>query len=240
MNRELRYIYLKLRFSLLVAGIMTVTMVLQEYYHLPLAYYGIYPRHTEGLWGILFAPFLHSSWGHFFSNFFPIIALLFLMETFYNRVSLLATLGISFLTGVLVWLFARHSFHIGASGVVYGLISFLFWSGIFRGNRRSIILSLVVLTAYSSYFDGMQPREGISWESHLYGALAGVFFAFALKNIKEEGEEVDKDDYQQEKTPFLLPDTFVYTRAQRAAIIAEEMRRQEELRRAAEEGFNTL
>lgn len=238
MNRELRYIYVKLRFALLVAGLMSFAMILQEYYKIPLAYYGIYPRHTEGLWGILFAPFLHSSWGHFFSNFFPIIALLFLMETFYTRVSLLASLGMAFLTGVLVWLFARHSFHIGASGLVYALISFLFWSGIFRGNRRAIILSLVVLTAYSSYFDGMQPREGISWESHLYGAISGVIFAFALKNIKEEGEDSGTEEISSDKTPFLAPDTFLLTRAQRAAIIAEEMRRQEELRRAAEEGYN--
>lgn len=219
---------------------MTLTMVLQQYYHLSLAYYGIYPRETEGLWGILFAPFLHANWQHFFSNIFPIIALLFMMEAFYPRVSRLASLGIAFLTGVLVWLFARNSYHIGASGLVYGLISFLFWSGIFRGNRRSIILSLVVLTAYSSYFDGMQPRQGISWESHLFGALAGMFFAFVLKTVKEAGEEIAEVDYGVIKTHFLPRDAFEYTREQRAAMLAEALRREEELRRAAEEGFNTL
>lgn len=220
---------------MLLAGIMTVTMVLQEFYGVSLARLGIYPRHAEGLWGILFAPFLHSGWQHYFSNIFPIILLVFMMEAFYNKVSLLATLGISLVTGLLVWLFARHSFHIGASGLVYGLISFLFWSGIFRGNRRSMILSLVVLTAYSSYFDGMQPRQGISWESHLFGALSGVFFAFALKTIKEEGEDHAEATFSDEKTLFFPPDTFVYTKAQRAAMLEEEIMRQEALKRANEE-----
>jgi membrane associated rhomboid family serine protease len=220
-----------------MAGIMTLAMVLQEFYHISLTYYGIYPRHTEGLWGIVFAPFLHAGWGHFFSNIFPLIALLFMMEAFYPRVSKVGSLGITFLTGVLVWLFARHSYHIGASGLVYGLISFLFWSGIFRGNRRSIILSLVVLTAYSSYFDGMQPREGISWESHLFGALAGMFFAFVLKTVKEEGEEPTESDFGIEKSYFLPRDTFQYTKEQRAAMLAEALRREEEMRRAALEGL---
>ncbi|MBK8698639.1 MAG: rhomboid family intramembrane serine protease [Saprospiraceae bacterium] len=224
LEKDARYLLGKLRLSLLIAAIMTLLMVLQEFYGVKLAYYGIYPRHWVGVPGIFFSPFLHSSWGHFFSNLPPVIVLVLMMEVFYKRSSLFAMLGIMVTTGLMVWLMARTSFHIGASGMVYGLISFIFWSGLFRSNTRSIILSLIILTVYSSYFDGIKPREGISWESHLFGAFAGIIFAFVLKNIKEEGEDAEekRPPDAEDQTYFLPRDTFEYTKAQRAQMLAEE------------------
>jgi Rhomboid family len=125
----------------------------------------------------------------------------------------------------LVWLFAKeNTVHIGASGVVYGLIAFVFSSGIFRGNTRSIILSFIVLIAYSGYFEGLTPNEGISWQSHLYGALSGIIFAFITKNIEEEGEKEapELEGYRTPKKLFFATDTFELTKSERAILIEEQ------------------
>jgi len=82
------------------------------------------------------------------------------------------------ITGFSVWLFGRSVYHIGASGVVYGLISFIFWSGVFRRNLKSIVLALIVIILYSGYLGGIVPnKEGISWESHLLGGIVGIVVA---------------------------------------------------------------
>jgi hypothetical protein len=135
-------------------------------------------------------------------------------------------------TGLSVWLFARPVSHIGASGVVYGLVAFIFWNGIFRRSIRSIILAVVVTMLYSGMFMGILPQqEGISWESHLFGALVGVVTAYWFRGVLEDEEAevaaVDPfaDERGVEKVPFLPPDAFDKTKAQRQAE-AEELARQ--------------
>lgn len=108
-------------------------------------------------------------------------------------------LTIYVLTGLAVWLFGRQVYHIGASGVVYGLISFVFWSGVFRKNFKSIVLSLVIIILYSGYIEGVLPGEkGISWESHLLGAIVGVFVSFLVRNVKDEHELEERASYEDE------------------------------------------
>jgi membrane associated rhomboid family serine protease len=137
--------------------------------------YGIISRSNYGLRGIVTAPLVHGSWGHLISNTFPMFVLSGLLFYFYQRVAYRAFWLIYFATGIAVWLFARPVSHVGASGVVYGLVSFIFWNGIFRQSLRSIILALLVLFFYSGMFMGILPdQEGISWESHLIGSLAGT------------------------------------------------------------------
>ena len=97
--------------------------------------------------------------------------------------------------------------------MVYGLLSFVFWTGIFRGNIKSIVLSLVVTVLYSGYIWGILPvKEGVSWESHLYGALVGIVIAFALrKNIEvDEEKKVYSFEIEEEEEAqyFLDRDTF--------------------------------
>ncbi len=186
-----------------------------------LGHYGIYPRQVEGLRGIVLAPFLHSGWQHLFSNIVPMFLLSTLLEYFYKRVAKSVLFLVWLITGTLVWLFGReNTFHIGASGVVYGLIAFVFSSGMFRGNPRSIILSLLVLVMYSGYFEGLAPREGISWESHLYGAFSGLLLAFVFKNIKETAEEdLEHNESASVKSPFFAEDTFLITKVERARIL---------------------
>ncbi len=183
-----------------------------------LSHWGIYPRALDGLWGIVFSPFLHSGYQHLVSNSLPMLALLTITTLFYKRVAVSSLVIITMLTGFLVWLFARSTYHIGASGVVYGLVSFVFWTGVFRKNRKSIILSLVILTLFSGYFYGIVPdKEGISWESHLFGGFAGILTAFAFRSVIEEDEKPE-DPWANESTGthyFLPRDAFDLTKQER-------------------------
>lgn len=197
--------------------------------------YGIYPRTEWGLRGIVTSPLVHGSWAHLASNTLPLFVLSALSFYFYRKVALRAFWMIYFLTGIFVWLFARPVWHIGASGVVYGLVAFLFWNGIFRRSARSIILSLVVLFFYSGMFAGILPNEqGISWESHLLGGISGIIAAFWYKGEMEDEEVTRKnpfaDEQLREKQLFIPPGTFEKTKAQR---IAEAQAEAERLAREA-------
>ena len=143
-----------------------------------------------GLLGILFSPLIHGSFQHLISNSAPLFVLSAMILFFYRRVAVKSFVMIYLLTGTAVWLFARPVFHIGASGVVYGLLAFVFWSGIFRRNLKSIVLALIVTFLYSGYILGILPnQEGISWESHLMGGLVGLFVSFWYKDEVEHDEK---------------------------------------------------
>jgi membrane associated rhomboid family serine protease len=193
------------------------------------AAYGIMSRRIWGIPGIISGPMVHGSWKHLISNTFPLFVLAALSIYFYRKVAMRAFWLIYFMTGITVWLLARPVSHIGASGIVYGLVSFIFWNGIFRRSLRSIILALIVMLVYSGMFFGILPdQEGISWESHLLGSLAGIFASFWFKGELED-EEIEKDDpfameRNLEKQYFLPRDMFDKTKAQRAAE-AEEAER---------------
>ncbi len=116
---------------------------------------------------------------------------------------------------------ARYSYHIGASGVLYGLISFIFWSGIFRRNIRSIVLALIMILMYSGMIVGLFPdAEGqISWQSHLIGGVIGLILAFQYREILEPDELQHFEKFQfepeGEKQFFLERDTFEKTKSER-------------------------
>jgi hypothetical protein len=153
------------------------------------------------------------------------------MIFFYRKVALPSYIVIQLFTGFAVWIFARPSYHIGASGVVYGLVSFVFWSGVFRRNIKSIVLALIIVVMYSGYFYGILPnKEGVSWESHLFGGIVGIFTAFLFKNIQEEDEKEVVYSWEleeEEEGGYFLPrDIFEKTKEERR-IEAEIKRRQE-------------
>jgi len=181
--------------------------------------WGIFPRDWDGFIGIFTAPFIHSDWQHLMSNSLPMLMLMGIVMVFYKRVAIPSIIIITILTGFTVWLFARESYHIGASGVVYGLVAFLAWTGIFRRNLKSIILSLVILVMYGGYFHGIVPtKEGVSWESHLFGGMVGIFTAFLFMNVKEDDEAERHDPWANErgrKDFFFSPDTFEMTKEER-------------------------
>ena len=187
---------------------------------LNLAFLGVLPRKASGLVGILTAPLIHGDWQHLISNTIPLAAMSAMLFLFFRRVAVKTFLLVYLLSGIGVWLFGRpDTHHIGASGVVYGLISFVFWSGIFRRNLRSIVLALVILVMYSGYFAGIVPgEERISWESHLLGACAGIFLAWLYKSKIEPDEKVEPVVETAEPERYFLPrDTFDRTLAERRA-----------------------
>ncbi len=190
--------------------------------------FGIISRRVYGLRGLVTGPLVHGSWGHLISNTLPLLVLTWMMMYFYRRVAQQAFFAIYFLTGTAVWIFARPVSHIGASGVIYGLVAFIFWNGIFRRSMRSIILGVIVMLLYSGMFLGVLPdQEGISWESHLLGGLMGIAVSYYFRGQLEEGENEEKpdpfaDERGMERQPFLPRDIFEKTKTQREAEAAEK------------------
>jgi len=172
---------------------------------------GIIPRTYEGLMGIFTAPLIHGSWEHLFSNSVPLLILGGMTFLVYKRVATKAFFVIYILTGFLVWLFARGgTSHIGASGVVYGLVAFLFWNGVFRRNLQAVLISLCIMFLYSGMFYGVLPNQpGVSWESHLLGAFTGILASWMFrKQLQPEEERKPLELKDDPEKHFLPKDTF--------------------------------
>ncbi len=162
--------------------LMWLVYWLDEKYMLDLYRYGVLPQKLVGLFGVVTSPFVHGSLSHLVSNTFPIFFLGSGIAYFYPKTSNKMFLIAWIFTGFLVWLFGRQTFHIGASGVVYALAFFIFFSGLIRGHPQLIALSLLVAFLYGSLVWGMLPiEEHISWESHLYGGLVGLSGAIVFR-----------------------------------------------------------
>lgn len=144
--------------------------------------YGIYPRKTAALWGILCMPLLHSDWEHLLSNAIPLLILLAGMRYFYPTLTLKVFIWIYLLSGFWLWLGGRPSYHVGASALVYGLTVFLFFSGVFRKDARLMAFSMLVVFLYGGLVWGLLPYlEKISWEGHLFGSLAGLLMSMTFR-----------------------------------------------------------
>ncbi len=170
---------LAMRLSLLFIGILWAIFIIDNVFGLRLGQFGLRPRSVPGLVGIVTAPLLHANVQHILSNTLPMFismtATLYLYPNSALRVIPAVWLG----SGLLAWSFARPNLHIGASGLIYGLLAFVFVSGILRRDMRSISVSLLVGFLYGSMVWGVLPtRPQMSWEMHLTGAVVGVLMAF--------------------------------------------------------------
>lgn len=141
--------------------------------------FGIIPREINGLIGIPISPFIHANIFHIMSNTIPLLILLYVTVIFYKNKTLPALVFIISVGGALVWVFGRHSYHVGASGLIYGLVGFLIFYGIFKKAIVPLIISLLIGITYgTSMFIGLLPIfPGVSWEGHLFGGIAGVIAA---------------------------------------------------------------
>lgn len=161
---------------------------------------GIFPRTFSGLQGIVFSPFIHSNIEHLYNNSIPLLVLLAALRYFYRAQSL-AILGYGILfSGLITWIIGRDSYHIGASGLVYVLVSFIFFKGIQTKYYRLIALSLTVIVFYGSMIWYVFPNPStmgevsISWESHLSGLITGFFLSVLYKT--PEFKKVIKYDWE--------------------------------------------
>jgi len=173
----------KMFLAMIIPGIFIALMWLVKITELlldtDLSGLGIYPLTVKGLSGVIFSPFIHSDFNHLFSNSLPFFFLATALFYFYSEVALKVFSWTWFLTGLLVWLAGREAWHIGASGLVYGLASFLFFSGILRRHFRLTALSLLIVFLYGSMVWGIFPDvyKNVSWESHMLGFFSGVVLA---------------------------------------------------------------
>jgi len=146
--------------------------------------YGIYPQSLKGLRGVVFSPFIHGDTNHLANNSVPLVVLSACLLFFYREVAWKVLLVGTILTGIFTWSIARESYHIGASGVIYLLFSFIFFSGVIRKNYRLVAISLGVVFLYGSMIWYVFPvKEGISWEGHLSGFVVGLIFAIMYRKI---------------------------------------------------------
>jgi membrane associated rhomboid family serine protease len=145
----------------------------------PLEGFGIRPRTIGGLPGIIFAPFIHASIGHLVANSISLLVLGSIFLTMERKLPLVIVALIIILGGLGTWLIGRSSYtHIGASGVIYGILGYLLTMGFFARNMKAIIVSVLVFLLYGGAVWGIFPADGfVSWESHLCGFIAGIFTA---------------------------------------------------------------
>ena len=181
MNIEKRKLYRSAYPGLLFAIFLCLIKVVESVFDVSLYKLGIKPLDFNGLIGIVTSPMIHSDWGHLGSNTLPLIILSTGIFYFYRKIALEVVLSVYFSTGFWVWLFARETYHIGASGIIYGFAAFIFFSGIFRREKWSIALALAVMVLYGGMVKGIAPSPDhphMSWESHLIGGLSGILVAF--------------------------------------------------------------
>ncbi|MEN8786536.1 MAG: rhomboid family intramembrane serine protease [Flavobacteriales bacterium] len=165
---------------ILVFFIWCIHFLNLEFPELHFTEYGVYPQKISGLRGVLFSPFIHdtSDFSHIIGNSIPLFVLSWFFILSYRKLFFPVTVFIWLFSGVCVWLAGRESYHIGASGVIYGLAYFLFFSGVFSKNKRQIATSLIIAFSYGSMAWGIFPlEEKISWEGHLFGAISGIIMA---------------------------------------------------------------
>lgn len=170
------------------------------------AQYGVYPQTFSGLRGVLLSPFIHGDIQHLYHNTIPLFVLSMALFYFYKPIAWKVLLWGIILSGFLTWCIGRPSYHIGASGLIYVLVSFTFFKGVFAKHYRLIALSLLVVFLYGSMIWYTLPiEEGISWEGHLSGLITGLVFALIFrKRIAKPKKYVwEQENYNEEDDPFL-------------------------------------
>jgi membrane associated rhomboid family serine protease len=168
--------------------------------------FGVRPRDIVGLRGIVLSPFIHGSIEHLYNNTIPLATLTAAMFYFYKTDAIKVLLFGVLFSGLFTWLIGRPSYHIGASGLIYVLVSFIFFKGIIAKHYRLIALSLAMVFLYGSMIWYIFPiKEGISWEGHLSGFMVGLLLAYIFKTklIKEKRYSWEREGYNEEEDEFL-------------------------------------
>jgi len=170
--------------KLLIAlvGLMWVSEIVDTALNGELDQYGIIAREPDGLVGIITAPFLHLGFGHLISNTLPLVTLGLLIAVSGAKRLFSVTALVTVLGGLGTWLVSPpHTVTIGASGLVFGYAAYLIARGIFNRRISQVLIGVVVVLVWgSALLGGLLPQDGISWQGHLFGAIAGVIAAWVL------------------------------------------------------------
>ncbi len=187
-----------LKFSAIVLIIIWSVKIFEIVFDYDFTEYGVLPRKFNGLIGILFSPLIHSDVNHLLSNSLPVIILCLLIFNFYSQIAKKIFIYLYFISGLWLWCIGRESFHIGASGLIYAMASFLFFSGILRKNSQLSAVALLVIFIYGGLFWGLFPiHKNVSWEGHLTGFIAGILVSFIFRKDgpkrKKYNWEIEED-----------------------------------------------
>ena len=187
-----------LKFSAIVLIIIWSVKIFEIVFDYDFTEYGVLPRKFNGLIGILFSPLIHSDVNHLLNNSLPVIILCLLIFNFYSQIAKKIFIYLYFISGLWLWCIGRESFHIGASGLIYAMASFLFFSGILRKNSQLSAVALLVIFIYGGLFWGLFPiHKNVSWEGHLTGFIAGILVSFIFRKDgpkrKKYNWEIEED-----------------------------------------------
>jgi membrane associated rhomboid family serine protease len=207
-NEQFKFSPSVLAWPLYFVLLLWVVYWVEVKYNIYLNDYGILPRTLTGLRGIVFSPFLHGSLEHLYNNSFPLLALIAALRYFYRKQALQIIVYGILLSGFITWLIGRESYHIGASGLIYVLVSFIFFKGIQTGYYRLVALSLTIIILYGGMIWYVFPgaEEGISWEGHLGGLISGLLFSRIYHTPQYKREIVydwQKPDFDPKSDAFM-------------------------------------
>ena len=173
--------------ALSIVAFLWIILIMNYIIPIDFNQYGILPRSIAGIKGILFAPFLHGNIWHLISNTGALLVLLTGIFWMYNKIAVRVLILSAIIGGGLVWILGRNASHIGASGVIFSLVGFFIFTGVFKKDFKSIILSLFVFFMYGGIIWGVFPSSpGISWEGHLFGFITGIGLAYFFKDEEME------------------------------------------------------
>lgn len=172
---------------------------------------GVYPRRVESIWGVFTLIFVHADWSHLANNVISFLILGSLLYYFYSQIATKVLIISYIFSGLILWIIGRDSWHIGASGLIYSIAFFLFFSGIIRKYVPLIALSMVVAFVYGSMVWHIFPwkiQDPISWEGHLGGGIIGLILSVLYRNKgpqkpekfwEEDDDETDyyRDDFDE-------------------------------------------
>lgn len=203
---EAAFYWKKFLLSIIIPSVIVLFMwivrITETIFGLDLSNLGIYPLEIKGIPGIFLSPFIHENFRHLLNNTLPLYMLSITLFFFYSEIALKVLSWTWILTGLLVWLGGREAWHIGASGLVYGLASFLFFSGIIRRYYRLVALSLLIVFIYGEMVWGIFPGvyQNVSWESHMLGFVSGIILAVWYRKEGPQSPVIEWSEEEEEES----------------------------------------
>lgn len=204
-SSEKRQFFHAIFIPLIIGILMILSFLLERGMNWDFHYAGVFPRRVENLWGIFTLIFVHGGWGHLVNNVVSFIVLGSCLYYFYKQIATKVLFVSYIFSGLILWIIGRENWHIGASGLIYSLAFFLFFSGIIRKHIPLIAISLIVAFLYGSIVWHVVPwelRDPISWEGHLAGGIIGLGLSVwyrkdgPQKPVVDWGEDDDEIDFQ--------------------------------------------